>query len=100
MSDTMTRRKTISDSLIDANTFYKLLNFTLTKVKDINDLKQTEIVSILLPKKLSNVTIAKVINTLIPVARATKGSVASLVRYIKGKSTLLDELLQDLGDDI
>ncbi len=100
MSNTVSRRQTISDSLIDTETFYKLLNYTLTKVKDVNAVTQTEIVNILLPKKLSNITIAKVINVLLPEARATKGSIASLIKHIRSKNSLLDELLQDIGSDI
>lgn len=100
MSSTISRRQTISDNMINEQTFYKLLNYTLTKVKDVNNINQTEIVNILVPKKLSNITIAKVVNVLIPEAKATKGSIASLIKHIKNKTSLLDELLQEIGGDI
>lgn len=93
-----TRRETISDSLITNDIFLKLLNFVLSKANDVDNLSQTEIVNILLPKKISNVTMAKVINALLPDAQATKGSIASLIRHIKSKDTLIDELLKDIGD--
>lgn len=97
MSNIM-RRQTISDNLINDKIFEKLLNFTLANVKDQNNMSQIEIVNLLLPKKISNVTIARVINILLPNASATKGSVASLVNRIRGKNDLITELLQDLED--
>lgn len=98
MSNTL-RRETISDNLITEQIFYKLLNYTLANVKDQDNISQVEVVNLLLPKKISNLTISKVVNVLIPNAKATAGSIASLVRHIKNKHNLIDELLQDIGED-
>ncbi|MCM1324190.1 MAG: hypothetical protein NC218_08505 [Acetobacter sp.] len=97
MSNTV-RRQVISDNLIDTQVFCRLLNYTLSQVKDVDNMSQIEITKVLLPKRLSNVTIAKIINTLLPEASATKGSVASIVKNIRNNNNLLDELLQDIGD--
>lgn len=92
------RRETISDNLITSEILFKLLNYVLSKVDDADNMSQTEIVNVLLPKKLSNITIAKIINILLPNAQATKGSVASLIRHIKSKGSMIDELLKDIGE--
>lgn len=92
------RRQTISDNLITADILQKLIEYTLNNVQDVMDFSQVEIVKLLLPKKLSNITIARIINELLPQAHATKGSVASLIRHIKSKDSLLDELLKEIGD--
>lgn len=68
----------------------------LEKVENIYDISQIELVRIMLDMKLANETIAKVVNNILPNAHATRGSIASLVRHIRNKNNLLDELLKEL----
>lgn len=93
-----TRRKTISDELINKDILTKLVNKVFNNAKDVYNINQTEIVRILLGYSVGNKTIARVINEVIPTAKATPGSVASLVKYIRNGNNLLDELLQELDE--
>lgn len=93
-----TRRKTISDELINKDILTKLVNKVFNNAKDVYNINQTEIVRILLDYSVGNKTIARVINEVIPTAKATPGSVASLVKYIRNGNNLLDELLQELDE--
>ena len=93
---TKSRRQTISDNLITPEIQEKIAVKVLEKVEDIYDISQTELVKIMLDMKLANETIAKVVNNILPNAHATKGSIASLVRHIRNKNNLLDELLKEL----
>lgn len=93
---TKSRRQTISDSLITSEMQKKIAVKVLEKVEDIYNISQIELVRIMLDMKLANETIAKVVNNILPNARATRGSIASLVRHIRDKNNLLDELLKEL----
>lgn len=83
--------RNISDAVID-KLFYKVLE----SVKDPFNVKQKEIIELLIPMHLSNKTIARVINAVIPEAHATKGSVASQIILMNKTNDMLKDLLQEL----
>lgn len=85
------RRETINDNLIDDELYFKILTKTMTELKG-NEITQKGLINILLPLKLSNKTIARVVNDLIPEARATEGSIAVQLRQFKKQKNLLEEL--------
>lgn len=91
---TLERRKTIKDEMITDTIFDKLLYTVCNKLLD-SEITQRKIINTSLELNLSNQTIARLINELIPTAKATKGSVASQLRAIK-KSKSKDELLEAL----
>lgn len=93
------RRKTISDNLITSEVYDKLLGYTCAQLEDV-DITQRNIINILLPMKISNATIARLINDLIPEAKATAGSVASQIRFINKSSSDLDELVSMLDKEL
>lgn len=90
------RRQTISDNLITTEIQDKIIAKVYEKVEDVYNVSQVEIVSIMLDMKLANETIAKIVNKILPNARATKGSIASLIKHIRSSSSLLNELLEGL----
>lgn len=93
-------RETISDRLIDESIVGKIINKVYKSVDNPYDIGQQDIIKVLLPLKLSNVTIARVINEMIPNSKATQGSVASLIKFMNSKNKLLDELLDKLTEDL
>ena len=93
---TKNRRQTISDNLITPEIQEKIIAKVYEKVEDVYNVSQVEIVSIMLDMKLANETIAKIVNKVLPNARATKGSIASLIKHIRSSSSLLNELLEGL----
>ena len=50
----------------------------------------------MLDMNLSNETIAKIVNNMLPNAKATKGSIASLIKHIRNGNDLLKELLEEI----
>lgn len=93
---TKNRRQTISDNLITPEIQEKITIKVYEKVEDVYNFSQLEIVKIMLDMKLSNETIAKIVNKMLPNAHATKGSIASLIKHIRNSNSLLDELLEEL----
>lgn len=93
------RRKTISDELITKEVATKIINKVFFEVKDVYNINQIEVVSILLKFNLSNKTIAKLVNEIIPTAHATQGSIASLIKYIRNEDKLLEDLMKQLDED-
>lgn len=93
------RRKTISDNLITDNVYQNLLGYTFFKLQDM-EVTQINIIKTLLPKNISNATIARIINDIILEAKATKGSVASQIRSMNKQSTEVDELLADIEKEM
>lgn len=90
---TLNRRKVIQDRYVTDDIFQRLLYMVCTKLQD-KEITQHAIIQAALPCKLSNGTIARIINELIPSAKATRGSVASQIRLInKPKNNPVDELL-------
>lgn len=87
------RRKTIKDKYITTEVFIKLVNKCLTLHPS-----RKEIVSKLMDIGISNNIIAQVINVVIPDAKATSNSVASIVNNIRKENLKVDELLQNIEE--
>ena len=94
------KRKIIMDRDITPTIFEKLKKKC---VQDSYTLSQKSIIEILYPLGISNVTISRVINELLPDAKSTQGSVASMIRFIKNQysskqmANELDRLLNSEG---
>lgn len=92
------KRKVINDKDISPSLYEKL------KLKCLSlgfELKQKDIIEVLYPLNISNITIARIINELVPSAKATQGSVASMIRFLKqfkSSKQLADELDKMLDD--
>ena len=95
-----TKRKIIMDRDITPTIFEKLKKKC---VQDSYTLSQKSIIEILYPLGISNITISRVINELLPEAKSTQGSVASMIRFIKNQysskqmANELDRLLNSEG---
>ena len=95
-----TKRKIIMDRDITPAIFEKLKKKC---VQDSYTISQKSIIEILYPLGISNVTISRVINELLPEAKSTQGSVASMIRFIKNQysskqmANELDRLLNSEG---
>ena len=86
-----TRRKTINDELIDEELYFKILSNIVSSIGD-KEPKQKDIIRLGTELNLSNNMIAKIINDLIPEAKATGGSVASALRVKRKQLDLIKEL--------
>ena len=93
------RRKTIQDKMISPEAYEKILGYTFFKLQDM-EVTQKSIIKTLLPKGLSNTTIARVINDIILEARATSGSVASLIKFMNKRNTEVDELMMTIEKEM
>lgn len=98
-----TKRKVIEDKFITPQVFDMLVTKVYSEVENIYEIKQKDVIEILKPLHISNKTIAKVINTVIPYAKATQGSVASMIRFLdsnskQGQTILMNELIKELGE--
>lgn len=91
------RRKTISDSLIDDELLKKIVQKLYTKVSDIYNPSQLELIDIMLPMGLSNKTMARIVNEMCIECKATENSVRALIKYKRNKDDMLNNLLKDLG---
>lgn len=87
------RRKTIKDKYITTEVFIKLVN----KCSTLRPTRK-EIVSKLMDIGISNNIMAQVINAVIPDAKATSNSVASIVNNIRKENLKVDELLKDIEE--
>lgn len=88
------RRKTFSDNEISKEVFNKLIDKVFDKfVLEEIELTQQNIIKILLPLKISNNMIAKVIKEMIPDSNPTAGSVASQIRLLAKRNNRDLELL-------
>lgn len=95
-----TRRKVIKDNLITQDIYDKLIGKIFIELQD-KDVTQSNIIDVLIPLNISNQTIARVVNDLIPTAKATGGSIASMIRFKKTKNNddiLLNELMNELEE--
>lgn len=89
------RRKTISDSKVTPVIMDKILSKLFDKfTKDEIELTQQNIIKALLPLKLSNKMIAKVIKELLPSSNPSAGSVAIQIKYIQKSKQQENELLE------
>lgn len=92
--NTETRRKTISDSDITKEILDKILGKMFEKfTREEIELTQQNIIKTLLPLKLSNNMIAKIIKEFIPNSSPTAGSVAIQIRNMNKKKNTTQQLL-------
>ena len=93
----LSKRKTISDKIINEELYAKALYNLCSKLERDNiEVTQHNIIKILLPMKFSNTMIAVFINDLIPEANATRGSVATQINYLKRKRNETEILLEEI----
>lgn len=89
-----TRRKTIADNEITKEILDIIMEKMFEKfTKEEIELSQQNIIKTLLPLKLSNNMIAKVIKELIPDSNPSAGSVAIQIRNINKKKNMTQQLL-------
>lgn len=98
------KRKVIDDKLITPQVFDLLTTKVYASVENIYNIKQKEVIDILRPMHISNKTIARVINSVVPYARATQGSVASMIRFLDNQKKseqqiLVDSLIKELENE-
>lgn len=90
----ITRRKTISDDEITKEILDKIMNKMFEKfTREELELTQQNIIKTLLPLKLSNNMIAKIIKEFIPNSNPSAGSVAIQIRNINKKRSTTQQLL-------
>ena len=90
----ITRRKTISDDEITKEILDKIMNKMFEKfTREELELTQQNIIKTLLPLKLSNNMIAKIIKEFIPNSNPSAGSVAIQIRNINKKKNTTQQLL-------
>ena len=81
------KRKIINDRDISPSLFEKLKN----KCKrECLTLSQKNIIELLYPLNISNITLAKIVNDLVEGANATQGSIASMIRFLKQSEKSVD----------
>lgn len=95
------KTKVIRDNMITDEIFDKLIGKVYIELAD-KEVTQMNIYNVLHPLKISNTTIAKVINLLIPNASATANSIQSLLTSKKKQRSnpMLDELLSELDKEL
>ena len=90
----ITRRKTISDDEITKEILDKIMSKMFEKfTREELELTQQNIIKTLLPLKLSNNMIAKIIKEFIPNSNPSAGSVAIQIRNINKKRSTTQQLL-------
>lgn len=98
------KRKVIPDKLITPQVFDLLVTKVYSSVDNIYQIKQKDIIEVLKPMHISNKTMARVINAMVPYARATQGSVASMMKFLErtskeGQRQLVDALVKELEEE-
>lgn len=89
-----TRRKTIADNEITKEVLDTIMGKMFEKfTKEDIELSQQNIIKTLLPLKLSNKMIARIIKELIPDSNPSAGSVAIQIRNINKKNNTIQQLL-------
>lgn len=94
------KRKIINDKDISPSLYEKLKKKCINNIAH-RPIKQRDIIEVLYDLNISNVTMARLINDLVEGARATQGSVASMIRFLKqadksrAMANELDKLLED-----
>ena len=90
----MTRRKTIADNEVTKEILDKIIDKMFDKfTREEIELTQQNIIKTLLPLKLSNNMIAKIIKEFIPNSNPSAGSVAIQIRSINKKRSTTQQLL-------
>lgn len=99
--ETMVRRKVIQDKYINQDIFEKLIGYVYTGLfAGEKELTQKNIIKILHKHNICNKTIARVINELIPTAKATPNSVNSQLNQMKKQSNKHNDMLNELLSEI
>lgn len=94
------RRKTIPDECITLEQYKNILGKVCeTIMLDEDELSQKNIIRITLKYNLSNKLIAQMINYLLPNAKATSGSVASMIKFMRNQEIKLQEFKDLLEQD-
>lgn len=89
-----TRRKTFNDWEVSKETYDLILSKVFEKfTREELELSQQNIIKVLLPLRLSNNMIAKVIKDILPDTNPTAGSIASQIRIMNKKGNQEQELL-------
>lgn len=89
-----TRRKTIADNEVTKEIFDKIMDKIFQKfTKEEMELSQQNIIKTLLPLKLSNKMIARIIKELLPNSNPSAGSVAIQIRNMNKKKNTTQQLL-------
>lgn len=98
------KRRVIPDKQITPHLFDLLLAKVYYNSPDPENITQADVINTLYDKNISNETMAKVINYMIPKAKATQGSVASMIRFLRKKNdkrqSLADMLIKELEDEL
>lgn len=90
----VTRRKTIADDEITKEILDTIIGKVFEKfIREEIELTQQNIIKVLLPLKLSNKMISRVIKELIPVSNPSAGSVAIQIRNLNKKKNTTQQLL-------
>ena len=90
----ITRRKTIADNEVTKEILDKIIDKMFDKfTREEIELTQQNIIKTLLPLKLSNNMIAKVIKEFIPDSNPSAGSVSIQIRNINKKKNTTQQLL-------
>lgn len=90
----VTRRKTIADDEVTKEILDKIMGKMFDKfIREEIELTQQNIIKTLLPLKLSNNIIAKIIKEFIPNSNPSAGSVAIQIRNINKKKNTTQQLL-------
>lgn len=95
MEPVKTRRQTISDNEVTKEIFDKIMDKIFEKfTKEEMELSQQNIIKTLLPLKLSNRMIARIIKELLPNSNPSAGSVAIQIRNFNKKEYTTQKLLE------
>ena len=94
------KRQTISDEFVTDEMVTTIVNMVYGKVDNVFDVSKKDVIKILMKTKLSNATIARVVNQIFPGAQCTKGSVASMIKHIRTQESIIDNLLSEVERDI
>lgn len=97
----MGKRIVIEDSRITKDIYDKLVDKVIGDTGKLYDITQREVIDVLLPLKISNKTIARIVNDLVPDLKATPNSIAQMINNKKNskQDKLLDELLLELDKE-
>jgi len=94
------RRKTIPDECITLEQYKNILGRVCeTIMLDDDELSQKNIIRVALKYNMSNKLIAQMINYLLPNAKATSGSVASMIKFMRNQEIKLQEFKDLLEQD-
>lgn len=94
------KRQTVSDEFVTDEMVTTIVNMVYGKLDNVFDVSKKDVIKILMKTKLSNATMARVVNQIFPSAQCTKGSVASMIKHIRTQESIIDNLLSEVEKDI